>query len=103
MITAICKYSLRDDLTPAEAMKEMKETIHVYKGRPGLIRKYICVNMEEKYGCGIYLWEDRASAEAYFADAVPVMREQLGCEPEVTYFFTPLVLDNVTGDVQIAA
>jgi len=101
MITIICNFSLRSDLTPEQAGQEMQKTIQVYKGRPGLIRKYICVNFEEQYGCGICLWEDRQSADVYFADALPIMREQFGSEPEVTHFATPLVLDNVTGDAQI--
>lgn len=101
MITAICSFPLRPGLTRAQAVKEMKESLPMYRGRAGLIRKYICIDLEQGRGCGIYLWEDRQSADSYFADVVPAIRRQIGADPQVTFFDTPVVLDNGTGEVII--
>ena len=101
MITAVCDFTLRADLSQEQALAEMQESIPVYQGRPGLMRKYICINLSQKRGCGIYLWSDRQSADTYFAEFLPIMREQLGIEPVVTFFDTPGVVDNMTGEVQI--
>lgn len=84
-------------------MKEINETIPVYKGRAGLIRKYICLNFEEQYGLGIYLWQDRALAEKFFAFARAKIREQTGSEPEITLLDTPVIVDNLTGEVSVEA
>ena len=48
----------------------------------------------------MYLWESREAAEAvYTADWHKRVAERYGSEPTVTYFETPIVVDNVSGDV----
>lgn len=102
MITAISRFRLRDGLTPAQIMEDIKESIPAYKGRAGLVRKYICVNHEERWGCGIYLWETRAQAERFFEFARQKIREQTGADPEITLIDTPVIVDNALGTVEIA-
>ncbi|HPF28292.1 MAG TPA: hypothetical protein P5528_09895 [Steroidobacteraceae bacterium] len=99
MITGISRFKLRPGLTKEKAIEEIHETIPVYKGRPGLVRKYICLNFEEGYGMGIYLWENRADAEKFYAFARAKIKEQTGSEPEITLLDTPVIVDNVTGEV----
>jgi hypothetical protein len=103
MITAISKFKLRPGLTHEKAIEEIKETIPVYKGRPGLVRKYICLDFEKGYGCGIYLWKTREQAEQFFAFARAKIREQTGSDPEITLLDTPVIVDNLTGEVDVAA
>ena len=103
MLTAICSFPLRPDLSRERAICEMRETLPVYQGRAGLIRKYVCIDPEAGRGCGIYLWTDRPSADAYFAEALPFMRKQLGTDPEVAFFDTPMIVDNSTGEVHMEA
>lgn len=103
MITAITRFRLRPGLTREQAIEEIKETIPMYMGRPGLVRKYICLNFEEGWGCGVYLWESRQQAEQFFAFARQKIREQTGSEPEISLLETPVIVDNLTGAVEIAA
>lgn len=103
MITAISKFRLRPGLTRQTAIEEIKETIPVYQGRPGLVRKYICLDFDNGYGCGIYLWETRQQAEQFFTFARAKIREQTGSEPEITLLETPVIVDNLTGTIEIAA
>lgn len=101
MITAICSFKLRPGLTRERAVQEMRHSLPLYRGRQGLIRKYICIDLEELSGCGVYLWADRPAADAYFAEVIPAMRQQLGSEPTVRFFDTPMVVDNASGELQV--
>ena len=66
---------------------------------PGLIRKYYLYGDDGVAG-GAYLWESREAAEAvYTAEWREMIAARYGSEPMVTYFETPLVVDNVSGDV----
>lgn len=103
MITAVTKFRLPPGLSREAIIEHMQHTIPVYKGRPGLVRKYLCMKPEEGWGCGVYLWETREQAEAFFAVAREMIRKQTGSEPEITLLETPIVVDNVTGEVSVAA
>lgn len=99
MVTGISRFKLRPGLTRAQALAEIHETIPVYKGRPNLVRKYICLDFDAGYGMGIYLWQDRESAEKFYAFARPMIRAQTGSDPEITILDTPVIVDNVSGEV----
>ena len=102
MITMICRYALQPGITREQAVVMLEQGIPYYQNRTGLIRKYNCIDLDRNEGLGIYLWTDRALAEAYFAEVRTVIRDQVGAEPEATYLDTPLVVDNVTGEGQVA-
>ncbi len=99
MITVFSKFQLRPGLTREVAVEEIQETIAWYKGRSGCIRKYICLNWEERYGYGVYLWESRELAEEFYAQAAPEIERQTGAPPEILYFDTPVIVDNSTDEV----
>jgi predicted RNase H-like nuclease len=103
VITAITRFKLRPGMSRAELIEDIRHSIPAYQGRPGLVRKYICVNQEEGWGCGVYLWETREQAEAFFTVAREMIRQQTGSEPEITLLDTPVIVDNVTGEVAVAA
>ena len=103
MITAICRFALNPDHSREQIVAALEQGIPFYQGRAGLVRKYNCIDMDRHEGCGVYLWHDRKLAESYFAEVAPVIREQMGSDPEVTYLDTPIVVDNLTGEVQVAA
>ncbi|MFM2042524.1 MAG: hypothetical protein RLY86_1100 [Pseudomonadota bacterium] len=99
MITVFSKYPLRPGLTREQAIAEIQETIHVYKDRPGVIRKYICLDWDRRVGYGVYLWSDRALAEKFYEMARPIIARQVGAEPEITFLDTPIIVDNASGEV----
>jgi hypothetical protein len=64
-----------------------------YAAVPGLIRKYFTIGQAD-FG-GLYLFRDRASAQAWFSDAWRTRAvATYGGQPTVTYFDVPLVVDN---------
>jgi hypothetical protein len=103
LYVGISKYKLPPGLDRAAILADIQKTIPVYKGRDGLVRKYIAIDWDKREGQGIYLWNDRAKAEAFYAFARAKIREQTGSEPEITILEAPVIVDNVTGAIEIAA
>lgn len=64
-----------------------------YRQIPGLVRKYYTVGDDKRAG-GIYLWRDRAAADAFYSDAWKVgVLKRWGQPASVSYFEVPIVLD----------
>jgi Putative mono-oxygenase ydhR len=71
----------------------MARSVPTYAAVPGLIRKYFTIGQAD-FG-GLYLFRDRASAQAWFNDAWRArVVTTYGAQPTVTYFDVPLVVDN---------
>ena len=84
--------------TPAGITRPMleggfKQALPVYEKIPGLLRKFFIAN-EDSFG-GMYLWKDRASADAWYTTAWRAKaKATYGSEPQLTYFDSPLQIDN---------
>lgn len=98
MITAIVKWKAADDLSYEEILTRFKKSTAVYKGHPHLLRKYICFDRRALQGMGIYLWDDEQAARAFYEKASPIIEEETGHPPEIEFFDTPIVVDNLTGE-----
>jgi hypothetical protein len=101
MITAIVRWRLAEPVSREQLIERFQHSLPVYRNRPGLVRKYLCFDAASGRGMGIYLWEDRARAEAFYEIAVPIIRSETGSDPEIEYIDTPMVVDNLTGDVSV--
>jgi hypothetical protein len=99
MITAIVNFKLPATVTSAEARKLFEGSAPKYRNLPGLIRKYYLFG--NGVGGGVYLWESRAAAErVYNADWKKMIAERYGAEPTISYFETPVVVDNDKGVIE---
>lgn len=68
-------------------------SVPTYQKIPGLIRKVFTVN-EDSYG-GLYVWANRAAAEAWFTpEFIAKVKARSGVEPQITYFDSPVQIDN---------
>ncbi len=96
MITAIVRFGLPPG-TSLEAAKAMFEkSAPNYKGVPGLVRKYYLFG-DDGTGGGVYLWESREAADSMYSDAWRKMiSERFGNPPRITYFESPVIVDNST-------
>ena len=66
----------------------------------GLIRKDY-LNGEEGTG-GVYLWESRAAAEAWFtADRIVALTERFGVRPRLVWYDTHVTVDNLRGETRV--
>jgi hypothetical protein len=100
VITTITSFRLREPIGRDEAKRIFLSTAPTYQGVAGLHRKCYVLSEDGSTVGGIYLWRSRADAEAMYTDAWRAfVREKYGTEPSVTYFDSPVVVDNVTHEV----
>ena len=101
MITALVQFKLPQPVTREKAREIFSGTAPKYREVPGLIRKYYVLSQDGTSAGGVYLWKSRADAEKlYNADWRKFIQERYGAEPSVTYFESPVVVDNVAGSIQ---
>ena len=98
MITAIVRFKLPATLDAAKAAELFRSSAPKYQGLAGLIRKYYLFDAESRTGGGCYLWESREAADRVFnAEWRKMIAERYGVPPEISYFETPVVVDNTLG------
>lgn len=103
MITAIVNFKL-PGVTRDAAAKLFQETAPRYQGMGGLVRKYYLHDPATETAGGCYLFEDQAAAEAVFnGEWRALIAERYGAEPDVRYFETPVIVDNASGSIDLAA
>ena len=100
MITAITTFALPKPITREEARSIFLSTAPKYRGVPGLFRKVYVLSQDGATVGGVYLWNSRSEAEAVYTESWrSFVREKYGTDPTVTYFDSPVVVDNVTRQV----
>ncbi len=100
MITAVVRFKLTGGTSLDDATAIFQSTAPRYRGMTGLMRKYYLFDPDTGTGGGCYLFENRAAAEAVFNDAWrALIKEKYGAEPDIDYFETPVVVDNVSDEI----
>jgi hypothetical protein len=104
MITAIVQFSLPKPITLEEAARTFESSAPKYQRLPGLVRKYYLRSEDGRRAGGGYLWQTRAAAEAVYNGEWRARVKQLyGSEPEISWFDTPVIVDNEAGGTIIEA
>jgi len=100
MITTFTTFALPKPITREEARRIFLSTAPTYRGVQGLFRKYYVLSQDGASVGGVYLWNSRAEAEAMYTESWRAfVREKYGTEPTVTYFESPVVVDNVAQQI----
>ena len=100
MITEIVTFTVPEGTTREEHLRNSEETAVGWGENPDLIRKYYTFDPERGIAGGVYLWKERAHAEKWHgAEWRAVIKELYGSEPESQFFETPVVVDNVAGEI----
>jgi hypothetical protein len=100
MITVITAFKLPKPITRGEARRIFLSTAPKYRGVKGLVRKCYVLSEDGSTAGGIYLWNSRAEADAMYTESwKSFVREKYNTEPSVTYFDSPVVVDNVTNEI----
>lgn len=98
MITAIVRFLLPSGTSLDAAKSLFEQSAPNYEGLPGLVRKYYLYDEGgdgQPSGGGVYLWESRAAAEAVYTDGWKnTIAERYGTAPEISYFESPVIIDN---------
>lgn len=88
--------------TEEQAIKGGTGSAPIYRNlaAQGLIRKDY-LNGETGTG-GVYLWNDRSSAEAWFTEArIAELTERFGIRPRLTWYDTHVTVDNLAGETRV--
>jgi len=100
MITALVQFDLPFGTTVAEATELFKQSAPEFRAMPGLIRKY-CMFGERGDVIAACLWESREAAERSLdAEWRRRFAQRYGMEPEISYYATPVVVDNALGVIE---
>lgn len=100
MIIALTTFTLPKPITREEARSIFLSTAPKYRGVPGLLKKYYVLSQDGGTAGGVYLWNSKPEAEAMYTESWrSFVREKYGTEPGVTYFETPVVVDNVAQQI----
>lgn len=92
--TVIVQFPIGAETTVEQAKALYEASAPNFQGLPGLIRKYYLYG-DDGTGGGVYLWESREAAESLYTDAWKQgLAERFGAEPSVTYFTSPVIVDN---------
>ncbi|WP_270938494.1 hypothetical protein [Falsiroseomonas oryzae] len=94
MIVAIVQFNLPSGMTLADATDTIfAPSVDKYRTMPGLIRKNYLFGHGK--GGGVYLWDSSESADrAYSTEWRTMMADRFGAEPTVTYFESPIEVEN---------
>ena len=102
MITAVVTAPIPDGFTNEKYAENVKKIADRFRAIPGLVRKNFLFSEEQGLAGGVYLWESREAAEACYAEGGP-WREAFisvfGVQPQIAFFDTPVVVDNVVGEI----
>jgi hypothetical protein len=100
MITTVVQFRLPEPLSLDDARRRFESSAPKYRNLPGLIRKYYLRAEDGLTAGGVYLWENREAAEkAYSEDWRAFVEKLYGCAPVISWFDSPVVVDNAQGEI----
>ncbi|MCK9514720.1 MAG: YdhR family protein [Ottowia sp.] len=102
MITTVVLFRMPERVSVAQARALFNSTAPRYLGMPGLVRKYYILSEDGQSAGGVYLWQSRADAErVYTHEWREFVRGKYGSDPELSWFSTPVLVDNTTGEIAV--
>jgi hypothetical protein len=100
MITALVQFKLPGPVSRDKARELFLSTAPKYREIPGLIRKYYLLSEDGATAGGVYLWRTREDADRLYTDEWrSFIAEKYNAEPSVHYFATPVIVDNLSGEI----
>jgi hypothetical protein len=100
MITTLVQIKLSETMSIDKAQDVFAITAPKYIEIQGLIRKYYLLSEDGETAGGVYLWESRKAAETLYTDEwKKFILQKYGSEPSVTYFNSPVIVDNLLGEI----
>lgn len=102
MVVAIVTYKLQRPVTPGEVRRVGAKGAPRYLNLPGLLRKNYWLSEDGMQIGGIYVWESKARAEAFYsAEWKQFVTHQYGAAPEIVYLHSPVMVDNSAGRIVV--
>lgn len=100
MMTALVQFKLPASITRDKAQEIFLDAAPRFRNIPGLSRKYFLLSEDGRTAGGVYLWKSQEDAERFYTDDFKTrIVARYGFEPSIIYFQSPVVVDNLTGEV----
>jgi hypothetical protein len=100
MITAIVQFRLPSPVSRDKARKLFGDSAPTYRKVQGLIRKYYLLSTDGVLSGGVYLFNSQQDAERLFTDKwKKYILDKYGSEPSLAYFESPVIVDNLAGEI----
>ena len=100
MITAVVQFKLPEPITIDQAAEIFTSTAPKYRDLEGLVRKYYLLSQDGRVAGGVYLWRSREHAERLYTDDWKrFIYDKYGAKPSVEFFASPVIVDNITGEI----
>jgi hypothetical protein len=100
MITVFVQFRLPAPMSVDQARDAFLGSAPRYRALDGLVRKYYVLADDGRSAGGVYLWRDRAAAERFYDDDWRrFVTDKYGAPPEIAYFESPVIVDNVSGEI----
>lgn len=98
MITEVVTFKLPEGMTREQLVANFRQTAPKWHANPDLIRKNYLYDPAKGLGGGVYLWKSKDDAMRWHNDAFrQKVVEIYGSEPTISYYETPIVVDNAVG------
>lgn len=93
-------YVAPPELTEPVIRKQFVDVADRYLGVPGLIRKYFGFTEDARSVIGIYLWESKRDADAFYTeDWMAGVTERWGSVPRRDDWVVPVVAETAQGNI----
>jgi dsRNA-specific ribonuclease len=100
VITEIVTFKLPNGMTREQLIANFRQTAPKWHENPDLIRKNYLYDSANALGGGVYLWKNMDDAKRWHNDVFrKKVIEVYGSDPTITYFETPIVVDNAAGKI----
>ena len=100
MITVIVYFKFSDELTREEIISKFEHNVQKWSENQDLIRKNYIIDLDRGVAGGVYLWKEKMHAEIWLgAEFRKMVKDNYGAEPSFQFFETPIVVDNIAGDI----
>ena len=94
MHTVMWTFKVPAGTAKGQLVDTINATAHTYEGIPGLIRKYYGISADGGSLVGIYLWDNKAAADAFYnADWVATVTKRWAAAPQRQEWETPMVVE----------
>jgi len=100
MITAITQFVLPAGIDLQEFRSSLFALAPKFQEPPGLQAKYFLISEDGSHGGGVYLWNSKEDALAFEPVIRSLIKQNLGVEASVSYFETPVVVDNIVKQIR---
>ena len=100
MITVILNFKIPDGMSRSEIISKFEQTVQKWSDNQDLVRKNYLIDLDSGIAGGIFLWKERVHAKIWLgAEFRKMVKDNYGEEPTFQFFETPIVVDNIAGDI----